>query len=73
MFKVDEYYSVIKPYSNIISVIAGHYHYNREEEANGIRHIVTQQASGSTPRYRIIYLQDEGKEGYSIMSQLVDF
>ena len=73
LFKVDEYYSVIKPYNNIIAVIAGHYHYNREEEANGIRHIVTQQASGLTPRYRIIYLQDEGKEGYSIMSQLVDF
>lgn len=73
LYKVNEYYDVIKPYNNIIAIIAGHYHYNREEEQDGIRHIITQQASGSTPRYRVIYLQEEGKKQYSIMSQLVDF
>lgn len=73
LYKVNEYYSVIKPYHNILAIIAGHYHYSREEEFNGIRQIITQQASGSTPRYRVIYLQEEGKNQYSIMSQLVDF
>ena len=73
LYKVNEYYDVISKYDNIIAIVAGHYHYNREEQINGVRHIISSPASGETPQYKIIYLQKEGKNNYSIMTNVVDF
>ncbi len=73
LYKVDEYFDIISKYDNIIAIIAGHYHCNREEQINGVRHIISSPASGKTPQYKVIYLQKEGKNNYSIMTNVVDF
>ena len=73
LYKSNEYYNIISKYNNVLAIVSGHYHYDREEQINGVRHIISSPASGKKPCYKIIYLQEEGKNSYSIMTQIVEF
>ncbi len=73
LYKSNEYFDIISKYNNILAIVSGHYHYDREEQINGVRHIISSPASGKEPHYKIIYLNEEGKNSYSIMTQIVEF
>lgn len=73
LYKPNEYYDIISQYNNILAIVSGHYHYEREEQINGVRHIISSPASGEKPCYKIIYLHEEDKKSYSIMTQIVKF
>lgn len=73
LYKSSEYFDVISRHDNVIAIIAGHYHYDREEQLNGVRHIITSPANGDDPHYKIIYFKEDSKNNYSITTQVVNF
>lgn len=68
LYKKENYFNVLNKHNNVIAVISGHYHINREEKINNIYHIVTQKFSNNT-YYKIISINDE--DGF-IYTTLVD-
>jgi len=53
-FKPQKYIDVLQKHNNVKAVIAGHFGINKEENINGIVHIITAPA----PNYRIIDILD---------------
>ena len=67
-YKKEEYIDLLERYPNVISVISGHYHINREVMQNGVYHIVTKNfADGKY--YKIIDIDTSSGE---IFTHLVE-
>ena len=68
LYKKESYFNVLNKHNNVIAVVSGHYHNNREEKINNVYHIVTEKFSDNT-YYKIISINDE--DGF-IYTTLVD-
>lgn len=65
-YNAQEYLAMLSKHSNVIAVIAGHFRKNDEITYNGIRHIITPQASNGI--YKIIDID----ESYEVFTMLRD-
>ncbi len=57
LYKKDEYLKILKKHNNVIAVISGHYHENREDFENNIYQIVTKNFLNNQ-FYKIIEIED---------------
>lgn len=53
----DDYLKVIKKHNNVIAVISGHYHQNREEFEDNIYNIVTKKFDNNR-YYKLIEIEN---------------
>ena len=67
-FKPQKYIDVLQKHNNVKAVIAGHYGINKEENINGIVHIVTAPA----PNYRIIDILDCTSKNPSFWAEVIN-
>lgn len=64
LYKKENYLQVLNKHNNVIAIISGHYHKNREEFDGSIYHIVTEKFSDNT-NYKIIEIDTEIPMVYS--------
>lgn len=58
LYKKDKYEEILKKHNNVIAVISGHYHTDREEKTGNIHHIITKNFADNT-YYKIIRIYDK--------------
>lgn len=66
LYQKEDYEKVLKKHNNIISIISGHYHENREEERDGIYHIVTKNFSNNR-YYKLIEIDTKNSMVYTFL------
>jgi len=66
LYKREEYLKVLNKHNNVVTVISGHYHYNKEEKINEVYHIITQKFSDNT-YYKLISIDDEDRFIYTTL------
>ena len=54
VYQVETYFDVLKKHDNVIAIISGHYHTNKEKMENGIYHINSPSLMAVTNPYKII-------------------
>ena len=54
VYKPETYFEVLKKHDNVIAIVTGHYHANKEKMDNGIYHINSPSLIGVTNPYKII-------------------
>ena len=54
VYQPENYYAVLEKHDNVIAIISGHYHMNREKMENGIYHISSPSLAAVTNPYKII-------------------
>lgn len=64
LYKKENYLKILEKHNNVISVISGHYHENREEMHDGVYHIITQKFSDNR-FYKIIEIDDDDNFVYT--------
>lgn len=57
LYKKDEYLNILKKHDNVIAIISGHYHQNREEFHDNIYYVITKNFSNNR-YYKIIEIDD---------------
>lgn len=57
LYKKNDYLNILKRHNNVISIISGHYHKNREEFCDNIYNVVTKNFSNNT-YYKLIEIDD---------------
>lgn len=68
LYKKEDYEKVLSKHNNVISIISGHYHENREQKEENIYHIITKNFQNNT-FYKIIEIDSDNN---MIYTQLVD-
>lgn len=58
LYRKEDYEDVLKRHNNVISIVSGHYHANREQKQDGIYHIITKNFANNT-YYKLIEIYDE--------------
>ena len=64
LYSQEDYEEVLKKHHNVISIISGHYHENREEKVGEIYHIVTKNFQNNT-YYKIIEINTDDNMIYT--------
>ena len=64
IYRKEDYEEVLKKHNNVISIVSGHYHENREEKKDGIYHIVTKNFQNNT-FYKIIEIDTDNNMVYT--------
>lgn len=64
LYKKEAYEEILKKHHNVISVVSGHYHENREEKVGEIYHIVTKNFQNNT-YYKIIEINTDDNMVYT--------
>ncbi len=54
VYQPETYYEVLNKHNNVIAIISGHYHTNKEKMENGIYHINSPSLINATNPYKII-------------------
>jgi hypothetical protein len=54
VYQVEKFYDVLKKHDNVIAIVSGHYHVNKEKMENGIYHINSPSLVGVPNPYKII-------------------
>ena len=54
VYQPENYYAVLNKHDNVIVIVSGHYHLNKEKMENGIYHINSPALIGVTNPYKII-------------------
>ena len=54
VYQVETYFDVLKKHDNVIAILSGHYHTNKEKMDNGIYHINSPSLMAVTNPYKII-------------------
>ncbi|MEE3350209.1 MAG: metallophosphoesterase [Candidatus Gastranaerophilaceae bacterium] len=54
VYQPENYYAVLNKHNNVIAIISGHYHMNKEKMENGIYHISSPSLAAVTNPYKII-------------------
>ncbi len=54
VYQPEKFYEVLNKHDNVIAVVSGHYHMNKEKMENGIYHINSPSLMSSTNPYKII-------------------
>ncbi len=57
LYKKERYLKVLKKHNNVIAIISGHYHHDREEVCDDINHIVTKNFSNNR-YYKLIKIEN---------------
>ena len=66
LYKKDDYEQILSKHNNVIGIISGHYHENREEREGDIYHIVTKNFSNNTD-YKLIEIDEENNMVYTML------
>ena len=66
LYKKEQYLEVLKKHNNVIAIISGHYHHNREEFCDNIYNVVTKNFADNR-YYKLIEIRD----GF-VYTQLID-
>lgn len=66
LYRKDDYEKILAKHNNIISIISGHYHINKEEKQDGIYHIITNKFSNNT-YYKVIEVDEESNMVYTFL------
>ena len=54
VYKSEDYTNILNKHDNVIAVIAGHYHMNKEQMENGVYHIISPSLLATPNTYKII-------------------
>lgn len=54
VYQVESYYEVLNKHDNVIAIISGHYHVNKEKMENGIYHVSSPSLLSASNPYKII-------------------
>ncbi len=54
VYKPEDYFAVLEKHDNVIAIVSGHYHMNKEKMHNGIYHINSPSLVGAANPYKII-------------------
>ena len=54
VYRAEDYVAILKKHDNVIAIVSGHYHLNKEKMDNGIYHISSPSLVGVTNPYKII-------------------
>jgi len=54
VYKPEDYFAVLNKHNNVIAVVSGHYHMNKEKMENGVYHINSPSLVGMPNPYKII-------------------
>ena len=57
LYKKEDYLEILKKHNNVIAVVSGHYHQNREEFCDNIYHVITKNFSNNR-YYKLIEIDD---------------
>lgn len=66
LYKKDEYEKILSKHNNVIGVVSGHYHENRELKDGNIYHIVTKNFSDNK-YYKLIEVNDKNDLIYTML------
>lgn len=66
LYKKEDYEQVLAKHNNVIAIVSGHYHENREEKEGDIYHIVTKNFSNNT-YYKLIEIDEENNMVYTML------
>lgn len=66
IYKKENYLQILNRHNNIIAIVSGHYHENREEKIDGINHIITKNFSNNT-YYKMIEIDTENDMIYTFL------
>lgn len=72
LYKKDEYLKVLAKHNNVIAVISGHYHQNREENQYGVYNIVTKNFD-KNKYYKIIEIDNKSNMIYTQLKEPDNF
>ncbi len=72
IYKLDNYLKVLKKHSNVIGVISGHYHENREEYKYGVYNIITAKFNNNQ-YYKIIEIDNKSNMIYTHLAEPENF
>ena len=54
VYQVENYFEVLNRHDNVIAILSGHYHLNKEKMENGVYHINSPALIAVTNPYKII-------------------
>lgn len=66
MYGRENYEQILKKHTNVISIISGHYHENREQKDGEIYHIITKNFSNNK-YYKIIEIDTDNNMVYTLL------
>lgn len=66
LYRKEDYQKILEKHSNVVSVVSGHYHENRELQDGDIYHIITKNFSNNT-YYKIIEIDTENNMVYTFL------
>lgn len=69
-YNVAEYEAVLKKYTNVVSIISGHYHGNGEKMVDGVYHISTPALVEPPHNFKVIEIEAKGAEKPQVYTQL---
>lgn len=64
LYRKEDYMKVLEKHNNVIAIVSGHYHQNREEKINNVYHIVTPKFAGNTC-YKVITIDEDNNFVYT--------
>lgn len=67
----EEYLKMLKKHDNVLAIISGHYHQNREERIDNVYHIVTKNFSNNR-YYKIIEIDTDTNSIYTLLKENKD-
>lgn len=67
----EEYLKMLKKHDNVLAIISGHYHQNREEKIGNVYHIVTKNFSNNR-YYKIIEIDTDTDSIYTLLKENKD-
>jgi len=67
----EEYLEMLKRHNNVIAIISGHFHTNKEEKINNVYHIVTKNFSNNR-YYKIIEIDSDTGMVYTYLKEKKD-
>ncbi len=72
-YKADNYLEMLDKHKNVIAVISGHFHINKEEMRNGVYHVSTPAMMLEPHYYKLIEIKQNGKYAPVVFTQLREF
>lgn len=66
LYKKENYEEILKKHDNVISIISGHYHENREEKIGNVHHIITKNFQNNS-YYKLIEIDSNEDEIFTFL------
>lgn len=72
-YKAEDYLNILDAHDNVVAVVSGHYHMNKEEMRNGVYHISTPAMANEPHYYKLIEIVQQKGLLPMVFTQLREF